>query len=146
MALPLGLRNNNPGNLEYGAFTRMYGGEPGEGGRFAKFPTMVEGIRALCELLIVYSTKPDGKGGKIDTVEEAINRWAPNNENHTAAYIALVCTVLDCKKDDEFDFTDPNFLFWMATGIGEEENGARAFNDNVTDTDILAGVTFALAK
>ncbi len=143
--MTLGLRNNNPGNIEFGSFARLYGGIIGEGGRFARFETMADGIRALCELLIVYSTKPDGKGGKIDTVEEAINRWAPNNENHTAAYIALVCSVLECNKDDEFDFTDPNFLFWMATGIGEEENGPAAFTQYVTDADIDRGVAAALA-
>jgi len=145
-----GLRNNNPGNIEFGTFARLYGGTledpPLDGGRarFAKFPTMVDGLRTIAELLIVYSVKPDGKGGKIDTVAEAINRWAPSNENHTAAYIALVCTVLDCNKNDEFDFTDPNFLFWMVTGIGEEETGAQAFTENVSDTDILAGVQLAL--
>src|SRR6266849_3437093 len=123
MALTLGLRNNNPGNIEFGAFAKRYDGTLGEGGRFARFPTMAAGIRALCELLIVYSVQPDGKGGKINTVREAINRWAPNNENHTAQYIALVCSILKCSPDDEFDFNDPNFLYWMVTGIGEEENG-----------------------
>jgi hypothetical protein len=139
-----GIRSRNPGNVEYGAFARKYGAT-GSDGRFAIFPTMRDGIRALCELLIVYSVKPDGKGGLIDTVEEAINRWAPSNENHTAAYIALVCAVLGCNKDDEFDFTDPNFLFWMATGIGSEENGADVFAQYVTDADIDAGVAAALA-
>src|SRR5262245_2621076 len=123
-----GIRNNNPGNIEYGTFAKLYGATGpetlpnGTQGRFAVWPTMVGGLRGIAELLIVYSTKPDGKGGKIDTVEEAIQRWAPSNENHTAAYIAFVCTVMDCNKDDEFDFTDPNFLFWMVTGIGEEES------------------------
>lgn len=143
--MTLGLRNNNPGNIEYGKFAARYGGVLGEGGRFAKFPTMAAGIRAICELLIIYSVQPDGKGGKINTVSEAINRWAPGNENNTAAYIALVCTVLNCKPDDEFDFNDKNFLFWMATGIGEEENGHDAFLQYVTDADIDAGVAMALA-
>jgi len=139
-----GIRNQNPGNIEYGPFARKYGAT-GSDGRFAIFPTMVDGLRAMAELLVVYSTHPDGKGGKIDTVEEAINRWAPSNENHTAAYIALVCTVLECSKDDEFDFTDPSFLFWMLTGIGEEENGPKAFTEAVSDAEIAEGVRMALA-
>lgn len=141
----LGLRNNNPGNIEFGSFAKRYEGVLGEGGRFARFPTMAAGIRALCELLIVYSVQPDGHGGKIDTVKEAIHRWAPSNENHTEAYIAYVCHVLDCNQDDEFDFNNKDFLFWMATGIGEEENGHSAFTQYVTDADIDAGVAAALA-
>lgn len=145
VALTRGLRNNNPGNIEYGAFTKKYGAT-GSDGRFATFSTMIEGIRAIAELLVVYSVQPDGKGGKIDTVREAISRWAPSNENHTAAYIALVCTLLDCNQDDEFDFNDPNFLFWMVTGIGEEENGPAAFTHFVSDADIVEGVRLALAS
>lgn len=144
VAMTRGLRNNNPGNIEYGPFAIKYGAT-GSDGRFAIFPDMPSGICALCELLIVYSTKPDGHGGLIDTVEEAINRWAPNNENHTAAYVALVCTVLDCRKDDRFDFTKPDFLWWMTVGIGEEENGPAVFNQYVKDTDIDEGVRRALA-
>src|SRR5512141_492936 len=100
-------RTNNPGNIEFGTFARSCGAT-GQDGRFAVFRTMIDGIAAVCKLLIAYSLKPDGKS---DTVEEAINRWAPPSENHTSGYIALVCTMLDCKPDDEFDFTDPNFLF-----------------------------------
>lgn len=137
-----GLRNNNPGNIEYGPFTRRMGAigvetlPNGQPGRFAKFPTMVKGLAAVGELLLVYSKTDDGHGGKIDTVEEAINRWAPNNENHTEAYIALACAVLECNRDDRFDFRDPAFLFWMITAIGEEENGSEEFSRYVSDAEI----------
>lgn len=144
MAPPRGIRNRNPGNIEYGQFAIRCGATDSDG-RFAIFPTMAKGCEAIARLLRHYGTLPDGKGGRIDTVEEAINRWAPSNENHTAAYIALVCTVLECNKDDRFDFNDPNFLFWMVTAIGEEENGPDAFTQNVSDADIDAGVAAALA-
>ncbi len=140
-----GIRNHNPGNLEYGKFAQAWHAT-GSDGRFAIFMTMVDGLAAMAALLIAYSNIQDGKGGKIDTVREAISRWAPANENHTAAYIALVCTVLDCNQDDEFDFRDPNFLFWMVTAIGEEENGPAAFSEYVTDFDIMAAVKIALGR
>lgn len=151
MAAPRGIRNNNPTNISYGTFAKKYGADriespplDGSAPRFAHFPTMVDGLRAAAELLMVYAVTDDGKGGKIDTVEEAINRWAPSSENHTAAYVALVCTVLGCNKDDEFDFSDPDFLYWMITGIGEEEVGPKAFNDAVTDVMLHAAISLAL--
>lgn len=141
--LPLGLRNNNPGNLEPGGWQGELG--VGDGGRFARYDTMENGIRGLAKNLIAYQRHTDGNGGKIDTVREAISRWAPGNENNTAAYVAFVCSVLECKPDDAFDFTDPDFLFWMVTAIGEEENGHDAFLQNVTDAQIEAGINAALA-
>lgn len=148
-----GLRNNNPGNIEYGSFARLYnatGIEPDSPstygrGRFAVFADIVAGMRALDELLIVYSTKDDGHGGKIDTVEEALNRWAPGNENNTEAYIVAVCTVMECERDDEFDFTNPDFLFWMSAAIGEHEQGPKAFHSAVTDEQIMQAVSLALS-
>lgn len=113
-------------------------------GRFAIFPTMVDGLVALGSLLLVYGKTEDGKGGLIDTVDEAIHRWAPGNENNTEAYIALACAVLDCRRDDRFDFRDPAFQFWMMTAIGTEENGA-AFNVFVTDAELDEAVRRVLA-
>ena len=113
MALPRGLRNRNPGNLEPGGWQ----GEIGNDGRFAIFDEMENGIRAICKQLIVYQQKYG-----IYTVRGAISRWAPSNENDTEAYIAGVCAVLECKPDDRFDFTNGDFLFWMATAIGEHNH------------------------
>jgi len=143
MEKPRGIRNCNPGNIEFGAFTRSVGATSSDG-RFAIFPTMVDGLFALGRLLLAYSTKPDGKGGVIDTVEEAIYRWAPGNENNTEAYIALACAVLQCNRDDRFDFRDPAFQFWMITAIGTEENGA-AFNVFVSDAELDEAVRRVLA-
>ena len=145
------LRNNNPGDLEWGAFARLYGATASDG-RFAIFPDIRTGLRALCELLIVYATKPDGKGGLIDTVEETIYKWCPpsgpggENKAATEAYIAGVCAVLGCDRHDEFDFNDPHFLFWMATAIGEQECGHDAFLAAANDDDINAAVALALAS
>jgi hypothetical protein len=107
---------------------------------------MRNGIRALAKNLLAYQTHSDGNGGRIDTVREAISRWAPSEDhNDTEAYIALVCTVLECGQDDEFDFHDYAFLYWMAVAIGEQENGHDAFLHGVAEADIVAGVNDALA-
>lgn len=136
MTPPRGIRNNNPGNMEPGGWF----GETGNDGRFAIFDTMQNGIRALSKQLIVYQTKYG-----VNTVAQAINRWAPSNENQTSAYIALVCSVLNCNADDNFNFSDPDFLYWMVTAIGEEENGHTEFSQYVSDADIWSGVRAALS-
>lgn len=74
-------RNNNPGNIEYGDFTRSHGAI-GTDGRFAIFPDLATG-RAAKEALFF-----EGKNYKDKTVAEAVNRWAPPSENNTGSYIA----------------------------------------------------------
>lgn len=75
-------RNNNPGNIEYGDFTRNRGAI-GTDGRFAIFPDVATGRAAKQALLF------EGKNYKDKTIAEAIYRWAPPSDgNPTAAYIS----------------------------------------------------------
>jgi len=76
-------RNNNPGNLEFGDFSRRYGAL-GSDGRFAIFPTYEAGQRAKEALLF------EGRGYAGMTIAQAITRYAPPNENDTAMYIRTV--------------------------------------------------------
>lgn len=141
---PLGIRNNNPGNLEPGGFQGELG--VGDGGRFSRFDQMSNGIRALAKNLLAYYDKHTGPDGtRIDTVEEAVSRWAPGNENNTEAYIAFVCRALEVGRKDKLDFRDFNTLWWFVFAIGNEEQGPAAFAQYVSDDDITAGVQAALA-
>jgi len=75
-------RNNNPGNIEAGQFTRAHGAI-GSDGRFAVFPDEATGMAAIVALL------------RTDryihlTVADAITRYAPPNENDTTAYVAAL--------------------------------------------------------
>ena len=77
-------RNNNPGNIEFGKFSKGQGAI-GTDGRFAVFPTLEQGLKAKEELLF-------GKNSNYSrlSITDAINRYAPPNENNTAAYINSV--------------------------------------------------------
>jgi hypothetical protein len=130
---------NNPGNIR--PSNPSWQGAVGQSKGFVVFDTMVNGVRALCRQLLVYQ---DRYG--IKTVRQVISRWAPPSDNNpTDAYIAFVCSVLNCQPDDAFNFRNADWLYWMVTAIGEEENGHDAFTQNVTDADINAGVSAALA-
>ena len=76
-------RNNNPGNITYGAFAQRYGAI-GTDGRFAIFPTYEHGRRAKEALLF------ESQGYAGMNVAQAISRYAPPNENNTQNYIATV--------------------------------------------------------
>lgn len=76
-------RNNNPGNIEYGSFSKQHGAI-GTDGRFAVFPAYDNGRKAKEALLF------QGKNYKDLTIGQAISRYAPPSENNTANYINTV--------------------------------------------------------
>lgn len=101
---PLGIRNNNPGNLR-------------PGGSFAQYPDMQTGLTALDNNLQSY-----GKQG-INTVAGVISKWAPPNENDTNSYIKEVSQRLGIKPDQKIDLTNPLVRQSISTAIALRENG-----------------------
>lgn len=75
-------RNNNPGNIEYGAFSRAFGSTHGDP-RFAVFPSIDAGFKCLSTLLAHHYAGL--------TIAQAIEKWAPSTENNTASYIRNIC-------------------------------------------------------
>lgn len=88
-------RNNSPGDLEYHPWMGEYGSTGGDP-RFAIFPTPEQGFAALKALLGfgIYRHK---------TVAEALEQFAPGNENDTSLYIHDVCMWVGCKSTDLID-------------------------------------------
>jgi hypothetical protein len=84
-------RNNNPGDIEFGEFARIYGATNGDP-RFAIFPTMEMGYAALTALLKTHEYKNL-------TVTEAIARYAPPVENNDTTYVDDICTWVGCQPD-----------------------------------------------
>jgi len=76
-------RNNNPGNIEYGPFAQSLGAV-GSDGRFAVFPSYEAGRQAKEQLIFSSPSYRDL------TLEQAISRYAPPNENNTRSYINQV--------------------------------------------------------
>ncbi len=101
---PLGIRNNNPGNLR-------------PGGNFAQFPDMQTGLQALDNNLQSY-----GKQG-INTVAGVISKWAPPNENDTNGYIKEVSQRLGIQPNQPIDLSNPLVRQSLSTAIALRENG-----------------------
>lgn len=129
-----GIRNNNPGNLEYSK-TNPWMGQTGDDGRFAKFETPEHGIRALGRNLMSYQRQG------IDTVNEIINRWAPPTDNNdTAAYIKAVCEQLGVSADEPLDSSNPDTLKALCAAIIQHENGSQPYSDQQLTSGVIAAL------
>ncbi len=136
-----GLRNNNPGNIDYHASNPWNGldvAKPSDG-RFCRFISPEYGIRAMARVLRNY-TKRDGLPGVggpgIDTVREIINRWAPPSENVTSAYVAQVAKALGVMPDAPINIADRAVMLLLVESIIRHENGLQPYSAELLLTGI----------
>lgn len=127
--LPIGLRNNNPGNIRPGD---NWQGMIGTNGGFVVFKDVTFGIRAMA---IDLRTKI---GNGYNTITKIITRWAPPSENDTAAYISNVeySTGWDA---DRVLTADSATYKRLIRAIMNIELGAN-YSAMVTDADINEGI------
>lgn len=130
-----GIRNNNPGNIDYNKNNQWRGQIGIETSainpRFAKFDKPENGIRALAKLLLNYQ-----RLHKLNTVREIINRWAPPVENVTSAYVAACARTLGVAADEVINLSDRRLLKLLTVAIIRHENGHQPYSDFVIDTGI----------
>lgn len=86
---PRGIRNNNPGNIR-NSERNDWAGEVSKADKkdnaFEEFKDIPHGIRAMMKLLLKYQ-----RSYNLHSIKELIERWAPRDENDTAAYVRWVC-------------------------------------------------------
>lgn len=122
---PRGIRNNNPGNIVYSKANPWQGQLPHDvkvEGRFARFDTAFNGIRALAKLLLNYR-----KIHGLRTVEALISRWAPSNENDTKAYAHAVAKQMEVSIHQPLRL-DKTTLQTLVTAIIQHENGQQPYS------------------
>jgi hypothetical protein len=132
---PRGIRNNNPGNLNF-AGQRGASKESGPGGRFATFQSMPEGIAALADQLQLYASRG------TDSVRAIISKYAPSGENNTEAYIKTIMSKLGVSADQHLNMADPNTLRTLIDGISGVENG----RGKISLDQINAGMSLAQSR
>lgn len=144
---PRGIRNNNPGNIDYNLRTKWQGlvlDADRKDPRFCEFKDATWGVRAICVVLINYQDKYG-----LNTVRGIINRWAPSNENDTIAYVTAVANAIGVKPDQALDLHTYAHLCPLVEAIIRHENGIGPkatpntwYAREVIDTALLrAGVT-----
>lgn len=118
---PHGIRNNNPGNLNFAHQTGAVL-EPGPNARFARFPTQEAGLAALRDQLLLYNRR-DG----LDTVAGIISKWAPPTENNTTSYIRGVAHALGVRPFQAIGPFTPSVLAGLMNAIIQFENGQNPY-------------------
>lgn len=118
VGVPRGIRNNNPGNIEFR-------GQPGavSDGRFARFENAGQGLSALAAQLDRYNARG------LNTIAKVIGTWAPNNENDTAAYVAAVSKKMGVAPNAPLNLKDANVLSRLMGSMIGQENGYNPYDE-----------------
>ncbi|WP_225548132.1 hypothetical protein [Chromobacterium violaceum] len=133
--LPRGIRNNNPGNLQ---FVGQAGAakEAGAAGRFAVFDTPEAGLDAMAKQLVRY-----GNSG-LTSVQSIIRKWAPSSENNTAAYAAAVAKRMGVDVGQSLDMGRPEVIRSLMDAMIVRENGYNPYARQMLDASAAAGVNY----
>lgn len=128
-----GERNNNPGNLNFAGQAGAALERPG--GRFARFETAFDGLRALSRQLTLYA----GRG--INSIEKIISTWAPaSDNNNTAAYIQAVSERLGVDPQAALNMGDPQTMSALMSSIIHHENGRNIYSGELINKAAIAGI------
>lgn len=124
---PLGIRNNNAGNIRATGKWQEWVGAVDENKGFIVFDTPINGLRALARTLRTYR---DVYG--VNTIHGIINRYAPPTENVTTSYVEHMVEVVG--KQPFEPLADVDYPSLMA-GIIKHENGEQPYSSQ----EIYAG-------
>lgn len=134
LATKRGERNNNPGNLNFAGQAGASLERPG--GRFARFETAFDGLRALARQLMLYA----GRG--INSVEKIISTWAPaSDNNNTTAYIRAVSQRLGVDPRAALNMSDPQTMSALMSSIIQHENGRNIYSRELINKAAVAGIS-----
>lgn len=139
----LGVRLNNPGNIEWGSpweglvprhESQYATSSNSQQRRFCEFVDPAYGIRAIARTLITYADKRKAKNGSaIDTVTEVIERWAPSFENNVSAYASHVGKIMGVSALETIDIKQYEVMKGLVVGIIAHENAGFAYPDSVVE-------------
>ncbi len=118
--VPIGIRNNNPGNL------RSWAGMPTNGG-FAVFPNPASGIGAMAKQLQLYGSRG------VDTIGGIVSKWAPPGENNTGAYIDAVSKQTGFAPNQKLNLSDPKTVAPLVAAMIQRENGQNPYGKDMVN-------------
>lgn len=136
--VPRGIRNNNPGNIDFSKANDWLGQlpfDPAIESRFARFDSPQHGIRALAKTLLSYQRKHG-----LRTVRAMIGRWAPASENNTGAYARAVEARLLAEQGvapgADIDLQSRAIMVCLVQAIIQHENGANPYSQKVVEEGV----------
>lgn len=100
---------------------------------FVQFVSNAYGYRAAFVTLRTYQQKHG-----LRTIAAMIGRWAPPNENNTAAYVCRVAKGTGLAPDAHLPWTNKELMVKMVMAMTEVENGTSAVKLEVEEGYRLA--------
>ena len=119
MAQPRGIRNNNPGNIR-GSGDNWQGATGFDDLGFVVFESPVYGVRAMARVINNYREKYF-----LVTIRQIVERWAPDSENNTEAYIQSVAGHSGVDADA---YIEPESLPAIMAAMIYHENGQQPYS------------------
>lgn len=127
---PRGIRNNNPGNLNFAGQSGATK-EGGEGGRFAVFESMEHGVAALYRQLQLYFKRG------VNTLSSIVKTYAPASDgNNVDAYVSALSKATGKGANETIDAGDTTTIARLMKGIVDHENG----KGYISSSDIMGGI------
>lgn len=132
MAIPRGIRNNNPLNIRIG--NTWLGEVPNPtDSEFEQFVSVRYGLRAAFVILRRYIRRY----GR-NTPAKIIRAWAPAVENNTQRYIEVVCKRSLIAPDEIIDYADKNTMVRLVKAMAFVECGVQLDDDVVSSSYDIA--------
>lgn len=133
---PRGIRNNNPGNLNFAGQSGATK-EGGEGGRFAVFESMEHGVAALYRQLQLYFKRG------VNTLSLIVKTYAPASDgNNVDAYVSALSKATGKGANETIDAGDTTTIARLMKGIVDHENG----KGYISSSDIMGGIQLGAAS
>jgi len=119
--LPRGLRNCNPLNIRRSKDQWKGLREHQQDAAFCQFKSMAYGWRAAFKLL----TRTYYHKYRLYTIRKIVEKWAPENENNTEAYVEAVSKLSGIPPDEPVGIPMEQPARWMMVGaaMAIQENG-----------------------
>ena len=141
-----GLRNNNPGNLQFvgqaGATKEVL--PSGAKGRFARFSSQAAGLYAMAtQVQRDMAGKNKTFPGVRNTLKSLIRVYAPGcDNNNEVAYVNTLSRYTGFKGDQIIDPTDETSMVNLMRGIIQMENGSNPYSDQQIRTAARKGIGY----
>lgn len=127
---PIGIRQNNPGNL------RQWPGA-GQNGGYAQFGSANEGLTAAAQNLLSYQRKHG-----IDTIAGIVNRWAPaGDRNNVPAYISDLSKQTGFAPNQKLNLSDSKTLAPLLSGIVKHESGYNPYSADAIERAVQTALS-----
>ena len=126
MAIPRGIRNNNPLNIRRSKDKWKGMRALQSDAQFVQFESLEWGWRAAFYLL----TRTYYHKYRLFTIRAIVQKWAPAIENNTKAYIANVSQLTGIDLDEPIGIPSDQPARWMMVGVAMaiQENGTESLD------------------